>query len=313
MKHVWSADQLTGLPNDRRYLVGVSGGRDSVALLHWLSANGYRKLIVCHLEHGLRGGAGQADARFVARLAQRYDLQLEGGTAEVGKVAREKKQSIETAARNERLAFFARVARRRRCLTIFLAHHADDQVETFLMNLFRGAGSRGLGAMREDSIFGSLRIVRPLLGIWRAEIDAYIAEHRLKFHDDASNSDLAARRNRMRHKIIPYLEKQFGPGIRLSIWRATSIAAAEEPLLEELLPAGLTKSREMAVAQLRQLPVALQRRVLQQWLREQQIADVDYATIERVRGLLDASGGTAKTNLSRNRHARRRAGKIFVE
>src|SRR6266446_3665249 len=189
-KSDWSTAALAGLPNDRRYLIGVSGGRDSVALLHWLLAHGYRKLIVCHFEHGLRGRAGKADARFVEQLAQSYALPFEGGAAEVPALAREAAQSIETAARNERLAFFTRIARRRRCLTIFLAHHADDQVETFLLNLFRGAGGRGLGAMRPRSSYGALQIVRPLLGVWGSEIDHYLEEHRLKFREDATNEEL---------------------------------------------------------------------------------------------------------------------------
>src|SRR5436190_10459126 len=135
-KSDWSTAALAGLPNDRRYLIGVSGGRDSVVLLHWLLAQGYRKLIVCHFEHGLRGRAGKADARFVERLAARSELPFELGSANVGALAARRKQSIETTARRERLEFFQKVSRRRRCPTIFLAHHADDQVETFLLNLF---------------------------------------------------------------------------------------------------------------------------------------------------------------------------------
>ena len=170
----WGSQRLAAFPNDRRYLIGVSGGRDSVALLHWLLSQGYRKLIVCHFEHGLRGRAGKSDARFVERLAKKYGLNFELGSADIAALAARTKQSIETTARNERLAFFERVGRRRRCLTIFLAHQADDQVETFLLNLFRGAGGRGLGAMRLSSNHGSLEIVRPLLGVWRSEIDHYV-------------------------------------------------------------------------------------------------------------------------------------------
>ena len=178
----WGSQHLAAFSNDRRYLIGVSGGRDSVALLHWLLGQGYRKLIVCHFEHGLRGRAGKGDARFVEGLAKKYGLNFELASADIASLAADTKQSIETTGRNERLAFFERVARRRRCLTIFLAHQADDQVETFLLNLFRGAGGRGLGAMRLSSNIGPLEIVRPLLGVWRSEIDRYVKEHRLKFH-----------------------------------------------------------------------------------------------------------------------------------
>ena len=128
-------------PAIRRYLIGVSGGRDSVALLHSLVDLGYKNLIVCHLDHQLRGRSSAADARFVEKLAAKYDVDLALGSTNVRALAAKKKMSIETAAREARYKFFAQVAKRRRCRTIFLAHHADDLVETFLINLFRGAGT----------------------------------------------------------------------------------------------------------------------------------------------------------------------------
>ena len=128
-------------PREARYLIGVSGGRDSVALLHWLVNLGYRKLILCHLNHHLRGRSSLADARFVEKIAGKYRAELELESANVRAFATKRKMSIETAARDSRYSFFAKVAKRRRCHTIFLAHHADDLVETFLINLFRGAGS----------------------------------------------------------------------------------------------------------------------------------------------------------------------------
>jgi len=306
------ADTLADLPRARRYLVAVSGGRDSVALLHWLLAQGFRKLIVCHFEHGLRGRAGRGDARFVERLAQKHALPSESGGGDIRVLARERRQSIETAARQERLAFFAQVAKRRRCPTIFLAHHADDQVETFLLNLFRGAAGRGLGAMRVRAKHGSLTLVRPLLGVWRAEIDEYVAQHRLKFREDATNQELTARRNLMRHRIIPWLEKQLGRNIRATIWRAASVLADEEDLLEALTPASLTKRKTLGTASLRALPSALQRRVVRRWLMQQAVADVGFEDVEEVRRLL-GGGAPAQINLAKGRHARRHAGKIFLE
>ncbi len=309
----WGTECRAELPNGRRYLVGVSGGRDSVALLHWLLGQGYRKLIVCHFEHGLRGRAGQADARFVERLAQKHGLGVELGAAQVATIAARTKRSIETAGRDERLAFFQRVASRRRCRTIFLGHHADDQVETFLMNLLRGAGGRGLGAMRERSTYGRLEIVRPLLGVWRSEIDDYIAAERLKFREDASNRELRARRNRTRHKIVPWLEQEFGRNVRANLWRAASILTEEEAFLDELLPNEDEGALFLEVRRLRALPVALQRRTILRWLRGNEISEVGFVLIERVRALLQPDGSVAKTNLPRARHARRRAGKLFLE
>ena len=309
----WGSECLAALPNDGRYLVGVSGGRDSVVLLHWLLGRGYRRLIVCHFEHGLRGRAGKADARFVERLAQKHGLEFELGSAKVAAIAKRTKRSLETAARDERLAFFQRVASRRRCRTIFLAHQADDQVETFLMNLLRGAGSRGLGAMRERSTHGRLEIVRPLLGVWRSEIDSYLTEHGLKFREDATNQELRARRNRTRHKIVPWLEKEFGRNVRTNLWRAASILAEEEGLLDELLPDESETALTLEVGRLRELPVALQRRTILRWLRGHEVSDVGFAVIERVRALIPPDAPVAKTNLPRQRHVRRRAGKIFLE
>src|SRR6266481_8363384 len=126
---------LRRLRPEARYLVGVSGGRDSVSLLHWLVNLGYKKLVVCHLNHQLRGRVSDADARFVQKLVERYnqefvgrmaDLDFELGAVNVRALAAKQKISIETAAREARYKFFAETARRRKCKTIFLAHHADD-------------------------------------------------------------------------------------------------------------------------------------------------------------------------------------------
>src|SRR5207237_1504168 len=117
----------------------------------------------------------RGDARFVERIARNLKLDCEIGSTDVGALARRSKLSIETAARFARLAFFVEVARRRRCPRIFLAHHADDLVETALLNLFRGAGPGGMAAMRKISVHRigktQLTILRPLLGVWRGEID----------------------------------------------------------------------------------------------------------------------------------------------
>jgi len=310
-----SSRVIRDLPPDGRYLAGVSGGRDSVALLHWLVSLGYERLVVCHLNHRLRGRSSDADARFVEKLAENFDADFELGTTKVRALAKKQKMSIETAAREARYAFFAETARRRNCRTIFVAHHADDLVETFLINLFRGAGGAGLSAMREIStrrINGvDLTIVRPLLWVWRREIEDYIRKHRLRFREDATNKNLTPLRNRIRHRIIPYLEKMLGRNIRQNIWRTAVIAADEERWIESELRD--STHADLSVAKLRTLPVALQLRALLKWLRTQNVADVGFDTIERVRSLVDGDARIAKVNLPGDRHARRRAGKIFIE
>jgi tRNA(Ile)-lysidine synthase len=302
-------------PPEARYLIGVSGGRDSVALMHCLVNLGYKKLMVGHLNHQLRGRSSLADARFVEKIALKYHARFELESANIRALAAKQKISIETAAREARYKFFAETARRRKCKTIFLGHHADDLVETFLINLFRGAGTTGLSGMREISTRRiddvDLAIVRPFLGVWRKEIDIYVREHRIKFREDASNKNLNPLRNRIRHRIIPYLEKILGRNIRPAIWRAAAIAGEEEDWIEKQLPD--STDAQFSVARLRALPVALQRRAILKWLRAQKISEISFDVIERVRSLADHDDATAKVNLPQDRHARRRAGSIFVE
>jgi tRNA(Ile)-lysidine synthase len=308
---------VRNFPTSRQYMVGVSGGRDSVTLLHWLIENGYQRLTVCHLNHRLRSRASDADAKFVKKIAAQYGFDFETQAADVRDLALKKKLSIEAAAREARYAFFFDVAKRRRCRTIFLGHHADDLVETFLINLFRGAGTTGLSAMRSVARRRirnvDLTIVRPLLSIWRNEIDKYVREHRLEFREDRTNRDLSILRNRVRRRIVPYLEKTIGRKIRENIWRTAAILAEEENFFDLLVVDKSSDAARLAVKPLRKMGVALQRRVLHKWLREADVADVGFDLVERVRALVDLTAGVAKTNLPRNRYARRRAGMLFLE
>jgi tRNA(Ile)-lysidine synthase len=306
---------LRAFPPDRRYLVGVSGGRDSIALLHWLVESGYKNVVACHLNHQLRGSSSDTDAKFVEKFAAQHDVDLEMGSTSIRALAAKQKISVEAAAREARYKFFAQTAKQRRAQTIFLGHHADDLVETFFINLFRGSGMTGLGAMREVSnrrVDGvDLTIVRPFLEIWRSEIDEYISAHRLKFREDESNKDLAALRNRIRRRTIPYLEKTLDRNIRQNVWRAAAIAAEEEMWIEDQLPNA--NDVDLNVSKLRDLPVALQRREILKWLRAQKVTNVGFDIVEDVRSLLDVDSGVAKMNLPQDRHVRRRAGKIFIE
>lgn len=300
-------------PPDARCLIGVSGGRDSVALLHLLLGAGFKKLVVCHLDHALRAESAE-DARFVTALAKRLGLKAVVARENVAARAKRKRQSLETAAREARYAFFARVARAEKCPRLFLAHHADDQVETLLFHLFRGSAAAGLAGMRaltERTIGGvTLQIARPLLGTWREEIDAYIAGHQFAFREDASNNDPRHTRNRLRHEIIPALEQAFGRDIRRAVWRAAEILRDEDDFLATQ-PALRDLPERLATAALLGLPVALQRRVIHAWLRAQGVGGVGFEQVESVRGLL--AGSRAKVNLPGGYHARRRARQLFLE
>lgn len=198
--------------------MGVSGGPDSVALLDALVALGYRPH-VCHLNHRWRGEESDADAEFVRQLAARYGLPA---TIE----ARKAPQS-EDGARRARFAFFERVARKTGLRTLLLAHTADDQVETFLLRLLRGAGPSGLSGIWPERPIGSLLVIRPLLSVWRPQILAYLRRRKLTWREDTSNANPRFLRNRVRHQLLPLLARDYNPGIRRVLWRTAEILRAE--------------------------------------------------------------------------------------
>ncbi len=301
---------------DEPQLVGVSGGRDSVALLHWLHAHGFEKLTAVHLDHRLRSDSG-GDAEFVRKFADSLGVECIAGTADVAALSKKKRLSIETAARRARHEFFARTAMEHACPRIFLAHHADDQVETFLHNLLRGAGPSGLGGMSAVStleictgIFSAtLLVARPLLGTWREEIDAYIAHHALPFREDASNTDPRFTRNRIRHAALPALTAALGRDVRAALLRTTELLRAEDEFLSAQPELRSTRDT-LEVPLLRAMPLALQRRLIHLWLQHHAIASVGFAEVESVRSLLDSRG--AKVNLPGGLSARRREKRIFI-
>lgn len=297
------------------YLVGVSGGRDSVALLHLLREAGYGRLTVCHLNHGLRP-ASAGDAEFVADLARDWDCPLALETADVAALARASKSSVETAGRRARRAFFASVGERQGCHELFLAHHADDQVETFLFRLLRGAGPAGLGAMRAESPLSPespLRLLRPLLGVWREEIDAYVQTHRLPYREDASNAEAGPIRNRLRATVLPLLDRELGRSVRPALWRAADILAAENAWVETLLDSEPAPGAHLPAAGLRGQPVARQRRLVRRWLTTQDAPAVGFEEIDLILSLLDGERGPAKINLPGGWHARRRRSVIWLQ
>ena len=272
-----------------------------MALLHWLIESGCRQLVVCHLDHGLRDTSA-SDAEFVA--AHAHLLRLPVVTARVEITAQEE------AAREARYHFFASVAKQHDCTQIILAHHADDQVETFLFNLLRGGPStmKPSSTRTVDGI--ALTLLRPLLRVWREEIDAYIAQHRVPFREDESNAETRFTRNRLRHESIPALSAAMGRDVRRAIWRAAEILSAEDEFIAAQ-PALANPPAELEVATLRALPLALQRRLVHAWLTSQGVASIGFDEVESVLSLLTSR--VAKVNLPGNLSARRRAKRIFID
>ena len=302
-------DWLNTYSKKARYLVGVSGGVDSRVLLQVLLNAGFGNLIVCHLDHGLRSDSGR-DAQFVRHLAKRLRLPL----FEERITAWPPKLSIETAARLARQQFFARAGKEFRTDYVFLGHHADDQAETFLLNILRGTGSIGHAAMRRETRItvdgAELILLRPLLNVWKAEIREFAKKRRLRFFDDATNMENKFTRNRIRNLLLPEIERILGRPFKPSILRLAEVAADESDLLGQLTP-NLWELTELPVSDLKKLPVALQRRVIHQWLSRLQISDIGFEVVERVRSML-THREIAKVNLPAGNCCRRRAGKLFI-
>jgi len=216
-----------------RALVALSGGPDSVALVHLLlelQAEGELSVAgLAHFNHQLRGAAADEDEAFCRAMASALGLPIEVGRADVRAAARDARRSLEDVARELRYAFFEQAADRVAADAIAVGHTLDDQAETFLLRLVRGSGARGLAGILPRAG----RVIRPLIDISRADLRQYAADRALAFRTDASNADLSIPRNRVRHELIPYLEREFSPGISRVLAREAATARDDENRLQQ--------------------------------------------------------------------------------
>jgi tRNA(Ile)-lysidine synthetase-like protein len=250
-------------------VVGVSGGADSLALLHALAALRKRlhlTLIAATLDHGLRGAAGAADADHAVAMAQAWGVPAARGAADVASLAAQEKLGIEAAGRRARYQFLASVAREHGVARVAVAHHADDQAETVLMHILRGAGLNGLAGMTPVAPLPGapdLRLVRPLLSVPRAAILAYGARHGIAARIDASNLDTAHTRAWLRHELMPLVETRF-PNAARALAALADSAALDRALINSLVDDALAHAQtgpsqiSLPRASFRELPPALQ-------------------------------------------------------
>jgi tRNA(Ile)-lysidine synthase len=261
-------------------LVAVSGGVDSIVLLHLLHelAPLHRwKLTVAHFNHKLRGRESNADERFVRAVAKKLNVPFVTANGDVKAHASKTGQSIEMSARELRHKFFARIARVKKIKTIALAHNADDQVELFFLRLLRGTSADGLSGMKRRSpspVDKALQLVRPLLDTTRLQIETLAGKNKLRWREDTSNKSVDFLRNRVRHELIPLLEKKYQPALRKNVSRLMHLLAAEGEVLNELTAA--------AKESFETNPVAIQRRLLQKQLLAVNVT-ADFQTIESLR------------------------------
>ena len=308
-------------------MIGVSGGPDSVCLLALLRdiATTYElQLHVAHLNHALRGQASDEDAAYVSQLARRWDIPFSISREDVGGFAHQRRLNLEEAARRRRYAFFAQVADVVGAKKVAVAHTANDQAETVLMNLLRGAGVAGLAGMQslaplplgkplpldKPLPLGKMSpthpwIIRPLLEVTRAEVETYCQERGLSPRLDATNQSLAYTRNRIRYELLPILES-YNPNIYQALTQTAALMAADAEVLageiEQACRAALfTGSGErvsLDIAAWKGLPLALQRGVLRRAVQmvKKDLRNIEFAHIDQAIGLLNK----AQTNTSLN-------------
>ena len=319
-------DRHAALAAGEILVLGVSGGPDSLCLLHVIKrlapALGIA-LHVGHLDHGIRGGEAEEDARYVTAICEAWDIPCTLERADVPALARAKGLAIEEAARRARYAFLADLARELGSSAVAVAHNADDQVETVLMHLLRGSGLAGLRGMRPSSWVDEMRLVegaaraprmrllRPLLYVWRAEIEAYCLAYGLRPRYDRSNLDLTYYRNRLRHELIPTLET-YNPNIRAVLRRTAEVVAADYELLRQQLEEAWTQvvvldrssgeSGERYIVYdlptLRTLPLGMQRSLVREGIHRlrRTLRNINWVHIDNAIGVLqDGHTGAVAT------------------
>jgi tRNA(Ile)-lysidine synthase len=305
LKDVVAAVQRHDLLSARdRALVAVSGGPDSVALLHLLCElreEWHLHLEVAHLQHGIRGEEAKEDGRFVADLAERLGIPFHLKEVDVPRIkASAGKGNLEALGRAERYRFFAEVARERKLDKVATAHTLEDQAETVLMWMLRGAGMKGLGGMaplQKMHVTGtdssdSITIIRPLLEISKAEILDYLAENEFAYRLDRTNRDTALLRNWIRRELLPALQRRAGGDFPARLSREAELLRDEDRYLDQLASRRLAEfHREGGLDRSALLREAtpMQRRILRLWIAEPRghLRGLDFAHIDALLRLIE--------------------------
>lgn len=303
-------------------VVGFSGGPDSLALLHALvslSAELGLRLLAAHLNHGLRGEESDADAEFASAICEQWQVPLTVAHRDVAALGREMGLAIEEAARQVRYGFLAGVAEKLGAAAVAVGHNADDQVETVLMHFLRGAGTGGLRGMLpvqrladlhldwEGSLAPSLMLIRPLLRLPRARIEAYCRDHDLAPRFDRSNLDRTYFRNRLRHELIPCLES-YNLSVRAVVRRMAEVLAADHDYLlgeveqtwKEVVLGEERRRIVFALQGFRRLHLSLQRGIIRRAIAALRppLRNIDLIHVEQAVAVLhEARGAGAKVTL----------------
>lgn len=274
-------------------LLAVSGGSDSVALLHamaGLSRSAGLKLSVAHFNHKIRGRDADADAAFVRSLALQLKLPFVMGDGDVPAIANRRGISLEMAAREARYAFLHKAVLEVGAEAVATAHTAGDQAETIILRLMRGAGGTGLGGIRYCADINGLKVIRPMLDVSKADAVGFLKGIGATWREDKSNSDIEFQRNMVRHEILPLLEAKLNPQVRKALLQTGRILRDEDEWLETLSTGILRQCvaaispAMLSLSSFSRHPIAARRRVLRLWLSANGVPPelLDFDTIARV-------------------------------
>lgn len=298
-------------------IVALSGGADSVALTLILkdlaASEGFDLVGAAHLNHQLRGADADADERFCRQFTAGLGLPIDVERIDIAPLAAARGVSIEQTGHVERHAFFARAAARLGASAIAVAHTKDDQAETFLLRLLRGAGPRGLGGMHPRSGL----VVRPLIETTREDVRAFLQETGASFREDQSNLDVSIPRNRIRHELLPFLETRFTPGIVEVLDREAAIAREDSDYLDTAArdAAGAVMTRtprgvELDIAALLQRPAAIARRIIR--LAQAEVVDGGFVGYDAVEAVLAFAVSNVTGPIDLPGHRVNRCGTVLV-
>lgn len=298
------AAKAHGLLAEPALVVGVSGGIDSMVLLDLLgdaARGGTPRIAVAHVNYGLRGRCSDADEALVRATAERLGI-----PCACHHVRLPQRGNIQEAARRARFACFAEVAKEQGARTIVLAHHRGDQAETLLLHLLRGSGLAGLAGMRPAVEYEGMRVVRPLLGCSREEIEAYAERRGIAFREDATNAGTRYTRNAVRHELLPHMAA-YNPRIEERLAELAARCAEEDEALEAIAAQGfddalLSHERDAIVLdadRLVPLPTALRRRLLRRAFQELSggTAELKADHLQRMEGIACGETGRGRYRL----------------
>jgi len=305
-----------------KVIVGVSGGPDSVCLLdifYKLKKKYDLEIVIAHVNYGLRGKDSEKDEMLVKRLAKKYSLPLENI-----RIPNYKLQITEDYLRNLRYDFFSKVQKKQRADFIAVGHNLNDQAETVLMRILRGTGLKGLSAIQFSTSIdlvsqkkkkeGKITIIRPLLNVPRKEILAYLRKNKMPFRIDKTNLRTAFVRNKIRHRLLRQLEKEYNPKIQEALYRLSQSAANDYDFINKYSSAWLKMNKTLTISKLIKLHPAIQREVIRLSIEKYipSLQEIELGHVDEILKVIKSKKGKQQAIKFKKLKIRRKGDKLIM-